>query len=63
MLNDQSLATTILSAAWSPTVGGVSGPGVEPSCPGTASTDDETGAEIGGDTVDASVVVNTVVGV
>ena len=48
-----------MSATWSPTVSGVSGPGIET---GTASIDDDTGAEIGGDTVDASVVANTVVG-
>ena len=42
-------------------MGGVSGPEVEPSL-GRASIDDETGAEIGDDTVDASVVANTVVG-
>lgn len=42
---------------------GVSGPGVEPSCLGIAANiDDETGAEIGGAPVDASVVVNSVVG-
>ena len=42
---------------------GVSGPGVEPSCLGTASIRDETGAGIGigDDTVDASVVANIVV--
>jgi len=40
-------------------VGDVSGPGVEPSCLDAAS---EAGAEIGGDTIDASVVSNTVVG-
>ena len=41
---------------------GVSGPGVEPSCLGTASIRDETGAGIGigDDTVDASVVANIV---
>ena len=39
---------TIMSAAWLLTVGGVLGPGVEPSC--------DTGAGIGDDTVDASVV-------
>ena len=43
-------------------MGGVSGPEVEPSL-GRASNEDETGAEIGDDTVDASVVANTVVGV
>ena len=54
-----------MSAAWLLTLGGASGesgPGVEPSCLGTASTDDETGAEIGGETETASVVANTVVG-
>jgi hypothetical protein len=50
-----------MSAAWPLIVGVFSGPGVEPSCLGTASIDDESGAEIGG-TVDASVVANTVVG-
>ena len=50
--------TTIVSAACLLTVGGVSGPGVEPSCLGTARINDETGAD---DTVDASVVANTVV--
>jgi hypothetical protein len=50
-----------MSAAWSLTVGGVSGPGVEPSCSGTAHVNDEMGTEIGGDAVDASVVANTVV--
>lgn len=49
-----------MSAAWSLTVGGVSGPGVEPSCLYAVS---KTGAEIGGNTVDASVVVvNNVAG-
>ena len=52
----------IVSAVWSLTVDGVSGPGVEPSCLGTASIDDETGAEIESVEVDASVVANTVVG-
>ena len=42
-------------------MGGVSGPEVEPIL-GRASIDDETGAEIGDDTVDASLVPNTVVG-
>ena len=42
-------------------MGGVSGPEIEPSL-GRASIDDETGAEIGDDMVDASVVANTVVG-
>ena len=44
-------------------MGGVSGPasGVEPSCLG-AGINDETGAGIWGDTVDDSVVANTVVG-
>ena len=51
-----------MSAAWSLTVGRVSGPGVEPSCSGTARINDETGPEIGGDTVDASVVAITVMG-
>ena len=50
-----------MSAAWSLTVRGESGLGVEPSCLGRASIDDETGAGIGGDTVDASAVANTVV--
>ena len=40
---------------------GVSCPGVEPSCLGTASINDETGAKIGDDTVDACVVANIVV--
>ena len=44
-----------MNAAWLPC-----GPGVEPSCLGTASINDETGARVGGDTVDASVVANTV---
>ena len=56
------ISETIVSAAWSPTMGGVSGPGVEPSWLGTASIDDEMGAKIGGDTMDASVVANSVVG-
>jgi hypothetical protein len=43
-------------------VGGVSGPGVEPSCLRKVSINDETGAEIGDDTVDASIVAKTVVG-
>ena len=53
----------IVSAAWSLTVGGVSGR-VESlaCCLGTASIDDETGAKIGVDTVDASVATNTKVG-
>ena len=45
------------------TVSGVSGSGVESSCLGRARINDETGTESGGDTVDASVVANTVVGV
>ena len=52
--------TTIVSTAWLLTVGGVSGPGVEPSCLRRASINDETGAEFGDDTVDASA--KTVVG-
>ena len=44
-----------MSAVWSLTVGGVSGPGVEPSCLGN-----ESGAEVGGDNADASGVANTV---
>ena len=48
-----------MSAAWLLTLGGTSGPGGELSCLGTASINDETGAEIGSDT---SVVANTVVG-
>ena len=43
-------------------MGGVSGPGLEPSCLGTACIDDETGTDIGVEIGDASVVVNTVVG-
>jgi hypothetical protein len=54
----------IVSATWSLTVGGLSGPRrVGPSCLRTVGINDETGAEIGGDTVDASVVANSVVGV
>jgi hypothetical protein len=40
-------------------VPGVSGPGLKSSCLGTASIDDETCAEIGGDTLDAFVVATT----
>ena len=43
-------------------MGGFSGPEVELSCLGTACINDETGAEIGEDTVDASVAANTAVG-
>ena len=60
MLNHQKL-TTIMSAAWSLTVGGVSGPEgpvEEPSCLDAPSMDDETGTEVG-DTVDSSAVSNT----
>ena len=49
-----------MSAAWLLTVGRVSGSGAEPSCLGTVSVNDGTGAEIGGDTVEASVAANTV---
>ena len=42
-------------------MGGVSSPRVEPSCLDTASINDEMGAEIGDDTVDASVVAKIVV--
>ena len=56
----------VLSAAWSLTAGGVSGPGllIEPSCLGTAATgiNAETGVEVGGDGLYASEVVNAVVG-
>ena len=65
MLNDQQLATTIVSAVWSLTLYGDSSPGVDPSCWGAAAiidSDDKTGAEIGCDTVDTSVVANIVVG-
>ena len=64
MLNDQYLVTTIVSAAWLLTVGGISGPGVKPSCLRKACINDEAGAEIGDDTVDASImpVAKTVVG-
>lgn len=51
MLNDQLLVTTIVSAAWLLTVGGVSGPGVKPSRLGTVSINDEMGAEIRDDIV------------
>ena len=51
-----------MSAAWLLTVGGVSGPGVEPSCLGTLGINDETAAAFGDDTVDASVLGNTLVG-
>ena len=46
-------------------MGGISGPGIEPSCldSDTAGIKDEAGAEIGGEPVDASVVANTVVGI
>ena len=47
---------TIVSAAWSLTVGGVSS-GVGPTFWGAAGTNDETGAIIGDDTEDASVLV------
>ena len=53
----------MVSATWSLTVGGLSGPRVEPSCLRTVGINDETGAEIGADTVDASLVANSVVGV
>ena len=52
------ITTMIVSIACLLTAGGVSGPGVEPSCLGTANVNDETVAEIEGDTTDASVVVN-----
>ena len=42
-------------------MGGVSGSGVEPSCLGTASTNEETGNGIGDATGDATVVANNVV--
>lgn len=48
---------TIVSAAWSLTVGGASSR-VGPNCPGTAGIADETGAIIGVG-VDTSVVVGT----
>ena len=41
--------------------GGASDPEIEPSCLGTASVNDETGAEIGDVTEDASVVPKIVV--
>ena len=49
MLNDQQLATTIVSKAWSLTVGGLSDIRTlaEPSCLGTG-IDPETDTEIGG---------------
>lgn len=53
--------TTIVKAAWLLTVSGVSVPGVEPSCLGTASNG-ETDAGIEDDTVDASIVANAVWG-
>jgi hypothetical protein len=43
-------------------MGGVSGPGVEAICSRIAGMNDETGAKIGGDIVEASVVANAVVG-
>ena len=56
--------TTIVSAAWSLTVGEVSGPGLEPSCLGAAGLaariSDGVGTVI--DAVDASVAANNVVG-
>ena len=42
-------------------MGGVSGSGVEPSCLGTASTNEETGNGIGDATGDTTVVANIVV--
>ena len=59
---------TVLSAAWSLTAGGVSGPGllIEPSCLGAAarSINAETawGVEVGGGSLYASEVVSAVVG-
>ena len=53
---------TIVSAARLLTLGGVSGPGVEPSCLRKPSINDKPGAELGDDTVDASTVAKTVVG-
>ena len=50
----------IVSAVWSPIVSEVSGPGLEPSCLGTAGVNG--GVFIGCDAVDASIVANTVVG-
>ena len=41
---------------------GVSGPGVDPSCLGIGGMNDETGAEIGRNAVDASAVVKAVEG-
>ena len=43
-------------------MGEVSGPGAEPSCLGTARVNDEMGAEIADDTVDASTVADIVAG-
>ena len=40
-------------------MGVISGPGVDPSRSVTAGINDEMGAEIGGETVDVSVVANT----
>ena len=51
MLNNQQLAMMIVNAAWSLTVGGVSGPGV------AHTINDETGAEIGDDIEDASILM------
>ena len=48
-----------MSTAWSLTVGVISRPGVEPSLSETVGFNDEMGAEIGGETVDVSVVANT----
>ena len=45
----------IVSTAWSLTVGRASGPGVEPSCLGA---NDETGAKVGDDNADASILVD-----
>ena len=51
-----------MTAIRSLTVHGISGPGIEPSCLGTACIHDGTGVEIGGFNVDAFVVAITVVG-
>ena len=49
-----------MTAAWLLTVGGVS---IEQHCSRKVSINDETGAEIGDDNVDATIVAKTVVGV
>jgi len=64
VLNEQLLATTVVSVAWMPTMGGISDPGLltESIWLGRAGIDTETGSGIRGERLCASVLATAVTG-